>query len=634
MALPNAPVTQLSTAALMPTGDGRVGLLRAGTYGRGLWEIPLLTAASPAQPLILLSSTSLTFADQAMSTISAAQTITVTNTGSAALVVSRIVTTGDFKVMDTCAGTLIAVNASCSAAVQFLPSAQGIRNGLLTVYANVGGGQVAAKLSGRGTAPGDVVLTPLTLIFPTTTINSGSVGQSITISNVGGAAAALQVPSITGDFRIDANTCGPGLAPGTGCTVTVVFWPTAGGVRTGSFAIAGSSGTQTAFLTGTGSTPATDSLSPTSLSFGQQQLGTASLSQEVILTNAGDAPLSLISAKISLGDFVAVNGCGSSLNGHSSCAISVAHVPKSVGAGSGVLVVADQFRSQTIDLNGIGVAPPGVSLSPSGIMAFPATAAGMRSPAQSVTLTNNGGLPLTFQSMAISGDFVFASGGSCGTVLLPSAACVFQVAFAPSAGGTRSGALVITDNAPTSPHALSLTGPGIDFTLGADGSTSAAVASGKSVSYPLLLSSAAGMSGTAVFSCKGAPLNSTCVVSPVSVPLGSTTLVTVTVVLPTVARRGEIRDAKPGTISPFVLAGLLPLGVLVLRRRGFARFVGVLAVVCVVAGGGCGVGREIPAPGSSASGQITGTPAGNYMLTVAATSSGLTRTMGLSLTVQ
>ncbi len=41
-ALPNAPVTQL--AAVTGAAGGSTGLLRAGTYGRGIWQIPLVTA--------------------------------------------------------------------------------------------------------------------------------------------------------------------------------------------------------------------------------------------------------------------------------------------------------------------------------------------------------------------------------------------------------------------------------------------------------------------------------------------------------------------------------------------------------------------------------------------------------------
>ncbi len=635
--LPNAPVTQLAAASGMPTRDGRLGVLRAGTYGRGIWEIPLLTAALPAQPAMALSPTSLAFDDQAVGTLSAGQTVTVTNTGNAPLIVNHTAATGDFRVSDGCVGSPVAANASCSIRVQFVPSTQGVRTGLLTVYANVSGGQATGGLSGRGTAPGSIVLTPMTLSFPDTTINATTAGQDIVISNVGGSTATLQPPAITGDFRVTATTCGPALAQGTACTVSVAFSPSASGIRTGFFTIDGGSGTQAASLSGRGSTPATDSISTMSVVFGAQPFGTSSSAQQVVLTNAGDVPLTLISAKISSGDFQAVNGCGSSLNAHSSCTIQVTYVPRSVGAGTGVLVVSDQFRSQAVSLNGMGVAPPGVSLSPTGAMVFPATVVGTRSSAQTVTLTNNGGVPLNFQSITLSGDFAFASGGTCGTALAPSASCTFQVLFAPSAGGSRAGSLTLTDNALTSTQTLGLTGAGIDFTLAADGGTSATIASGKTAVYPLLLSSAGGMSGSVALSCTGAPLNSTCVISPANVALGSTTLVKVTVttgVMLSASTGGSKRPGR-GTGSSVLLAGALPLGMgLLLRRRRTLGVTALLALVCVLAGGGCGAAREIPAPGSSAPGQVALTPTGDYTLTVAATSSGLTRTIGLNLTVQ
>ena len=55
--LPNAPVVELAAAPAMPTGDGRMGELRAATYGRGLWQIPLLTASTATQPSISLNPT-------------------------------------------------------------------------------------------------------------------------------------------------------------------------------------------------------------------------------------------------------------------------------------------------------------------------------------------------------------------------------------------------------------------------------------------------------------------------------------------------------------------------------------------------------------------------------------------------
>ena len=414
--------------------------------------------------------------------------------------------------------------------VEFLPTATGSRGGVLTVYGNVAGGQATATLSGIGTAAGAVVLNPILSSFPATVVGATSAAQNITISNTGGVAVTLQAPVVTGDFKLAANTCGATLAAGVGCTVSVVFAPSAAGSRSGSLSITDDAGTQTASLSGTGTSPATDGLSPLSLSFAAQQLSTSSAVQQVMLTNNGDVALTLIAAQITAGDFSAVNSCGNSLNAHSSCSIGVAYQPRSVGPGAGVLAVSDQFRTQTVTLNGIGVAPPGVSLSPVGPVVFGATPVGVGSAAQTVTLTNNGGLPLVMQSVAVTGDFAIVAGGNnCGTTVAVSTACTMQVVFTPSVSGPRTGALTVTDNATNSPQVLQLSGTGVDFSLTANGSTTVTIASGGNAVYPLLLSSAANVPGTVTFTCSGAPANSTCVVTPGTAALGATTTISVTV---------------------------------------------------------------------------------------------------------
>jgi hypothetical protein len=105
--LPNAPVVELAAASAMPTGDGRTGELRAATYGRGIWQIPLLTASTAVQPAITMSPAAVTFGTQPVATASAAQTITVTNSGNAPLILTKVATTGDFNETDNCAGTTL-----------------------------------------------------------------------------------------------------------------------------------------------------------------------------------------------------------------------------------------------------------------------------------------------------------------------------------------------------------------------------------------------------------------------------------------------------------------------------------------------------------------------------------------------
>jgi hypothetical protein len=626
--LPNAPVTGLVAATGIATGDGRQGELRAATYGRGVWGIPLLTATTAAVPAMTLSVPGLTFAAQAVGTESAAQTISVTNSGNAALTVSQIVNSGDFTETDNCVG-MVAVGASCAVQVEFLPSATGARTGLVTIYGNVAGGQDTAALSGTGTAAAAIVLNPVSVTYSGTNVGASSGPRDITISNTGGAVVTLGTVAVIGDFTLSANTCGPSLSPGVGCTVAVEFVPTASGARTGTLTVTDSVGTQTASLSGTGVLPATDSLAPLSLSFAAQVLQTASGTQQVTLTNAGDAALVGIAGQITSGDFTVVNGCGNSLNGHSSCEMSVSFVPTGVGARTGVLTVTDTYRAQTVALNGVGIAPAGVSLSPVSTVAFGATGVGL-SAVQTATLTNNGGVVLAIQSIGATGDFA-VSANTCGTTLAPGAACSMQVVFSPTAAGARAGSFAVIDSAGSSPQTLQLTGTGVDFSLAANGSTAVTIAAGGQAVYPLLLRSAAGVPGTVAFACTGAPANSTCVVTPSTAGLGGTTTTVSVTVLTDVAwmQRPEIGPGRPMVWMVF----MLPLGLVRLARKHVRV---IAAMLCLIAVVGCGAPREIPATsvdlGGGGSGVVT--PSGTYNLTVSGTSAGLTRSVGLVLVVQ
>jgi len=634
--LPNAPVIELAVAAAMPTGNGLAGELRAATYGRGIWQIPLLTASTLTQPVISLSPAALTFGTQAVATASAAQTITVTNIGSVPLSVSQVATTGDFSETDTCTTGPIAPNSTCTIQVSFLPTATGSRGGVLTVYGNVSGGQATAVLSGNASAAAAIVLTPVLLTFPSTAINATSPLQNITISNTSGSAIALQVSSITGDFKLVANTCGSSLGPSVGCTVSIAFVPTVSGTRNGTFTIRDGAGTQTASLTGIGTSPATDALSPLTLAFAAQQITTSSAAQQITLTNSGDLPLTLIAAQITSGDFTAVNSCGNSLNPHSSCSIGVAFQPKNIGPLTGLLSVSDQYRTQTVMLNGIGIAPPGVSLAPFSTITFPNTGVGVTSAPQTVTLTNNNSTQLLVQNISLTGDFsIVPSSNKCGSSLAANTACTMQVVFTPSVGGPRSGVLTVIDNAQNSPQTLQLTGNGVDFTLGPDGSTTVTIANGQNAVFPLLLTSAANIPGTVVFTCGGIPANATCNITPASVALGNTTTISVTV-LTGVTSTSSLALHPLRRNRTLWLAALLPLSLMALRRHRLPRAVTAVLLCVLIAASGCGVGREIPLASNPGSGSPTGpaTPPGTYTVVTSAESAGLTRSVNLTLIVQ
>ncbi len=147
--LPDAPVVQLSASP----STASPSVLVAGTYGRGIWQIPLLTAGvqlTTAAP----QPNSLSFAPQPVGTASSAQAITLTNTGGIALVVASVSVDSNFAETDNCVNIAMNTGASCSVKVTFAPGQTGAIAGQIVIDANVADGQIVVPLSGIGSAAG------------------------------------------------------------------------------------------------------------------------------------------------------------------------------------------------------------------------------------------------------------------------------------------------------------------------------------------------------------------------------------------------------------------------------------------------------------------------------------------------
>ena len=82
---------------------------------------------------------------------------------------------------------------------------------------------------------------------------------------------------------------------------------------------------------------------------------------------------------------------------------------------------------------------------------------------KTVTLTNSGSATLNISGITTSGDFsLMTVAKSCSTTkpVAAGGSCVLKVTFKPTQVGLRTGDLVITDNAPTSPQDVPLSGTG------------------------------------------------------------------------------------------------------------------------------------------------------------------------------
>jgi hypothetical protein len=264
-----------------------------------------------------------------------------------------------------------------------------------------------------------------------------------------------------------------------------------------------------------------------------------------------------------------------------------------------------------------------VSLSPASV-SFGEVGVGLVSNAQTVTLTNNGGVTLAISSAGATGDFSLMTGGNtCGSSLAPSGVCTVQVLFVPSVAGPRTGTVTFTDNALSSQQTVQLTGTGVDFSLTANGPTSATISSGSTATYSLLLSSASGLNGAVTLTCSGVPAHSICTVNPSAGSLGGTSTVTVTIA----TGQSSVRLDAPRMPwdRTMVWACLLPV-LLVRRRRVWP------AALLLVALAGCATGRTVPPGGTTTTPVVT--PDGTSSIVVAGSSTGLVRSVGLTLVVQ
>ena len=408
-----------------------------------------------AAPLVGLLPPTLTFAPRPVGTTSAPQAVTLVNPGQAALTISGIVASGDFAQTSNCGGS-VAAGASCVLSVIFAPTAAGTRTGTVAITDNAAGSPHVVSLQGQGTAP-TAVLSPTSAVFGSQRVGTTSPPQTVTLSNTGSAPLTVASIVASGDFA-QTNTCGGSVGAGATCTLSITFTPAATGTRTGGVTITDDApgSPHVASLSGTGTEPSV-ALQPGSLSFAGQRVGTTSAPQTVTLTNTGGASLTVASI-VASGNFAQTNTCGGNVGAGATCTLSITFAPTATGTRTGAVTTTDDAPGSphVVSLSGTGTAPV-VVLSPS-TLTFEKRRIGTTSVAQTVTLSNTGSAPLAISSIVASGDFIQTS--NCGSGVAAGAACSISVRFRPTATGTRTGAVTITDDASGSPHKVTLYGTG------------------------------------------------------------------------------------------------------------------------------------------------------------------------------
>jgi hypothetical protein len=357
-------------------------------------------SASAIQPVVL-SPTGLSFPVTFLGSTSAAKTVTLTNEQAVALNISGVTITGanpnDFGVTSSCptAPTALPASSNCPLSVTFTPSGSGTRTAVLNVADDAIGSPQTVTLTGSANAP--VVITQ----DPPFTANVGSTSayQTFTITNEQlNTALIFSNIKLIGPYIQTATTCpigGAGIG-GAGttasCAVTVEFDPTVGGAGNGQFQAYDSAVTspQVVNLTGTATNPLT--ISPGSLSFSAQTVGTVSAAKIITLTNHESQPETFSLAAVgslAAGDYQANSNCPTGIiAANSSCLIYVSFSPTSVTPSTvrgGTLTIANSATNGTA---APGTSPVVASLTGSATATSPPAAVSVVAPGAGAAGTN------------------------------------------------------------------------------------------------------------------------------------------------------------------------------------------------------------------------------------------------------
>jgi hypothetical protein len=385
------------------------------------------------------------------------------------------------------------------------------------------------------------------------------------------------------------------------------------------------------FKIGSNSAPAT-ALSPSLLQYALQAVGSTSAAQTVLLRNMGNSPL-LISSITTSVNFAEGDDCGSSVPAAGNCAFSVTFIPTAAGSLSGSIVIQDDSAGSPhlIDLSGDSFGPV-VSLAPSSLT-FSGQQVGTTGAEQMVTLTNTGNTVLSVSGAQVTGDF--AQTNNCSAPLEAGSSCAIHITFTPTASGTRSGTLTVSDSAANSPQTDNLTGNGSDFIL-ASSSGSDTIKAGSAASYDLTVSPVGGSFANAVeLSCSGLPAQTSCSLSPNAVTPGGSTATSMLSITTTasVAEAPPIRQSRSAPLYAVwvQLQSIGLLGIMFAMPKRLSKKARALVLLSLVSGAlvfmiGCGGTGIVPTPHA-------GTTPGTYTITVTGTSGHMQHSLPLTLVV-
>ena len=318
------------------------------------------------------------FGDQDLGERSPVVSVTVDNESSQELQISSIAIEGqdaqDFQLADatTCSSERqLDEGASCTIGVRFQPRAREEREAAVVIRVAGRESPLRVDLHGTGVGAATVVLDTQRLDLGTVLIGKSRT-RTVTMTNAGNAPLAIEDILIDGADagvfsigRATDCTTEAGLPAGASCEIAVTFRPSEGGGRTAELVIVhDAEGSPTGVeLRGEGRGQAQLALDPSTIDFGEADVGSTSDVETVTITNGGTAVLVLSLLELAgpaLGDYAIADSstCAEEveLEPGETCAVDLSFVPAEEGERSAALEVETRGGlAGRVDLSGTGL---------------------------------------------------------------------------------------------------------------------------------------------------------------------------------------------------------------------------------------------------------------------------------------
>jgi hypothetical protein len=306
---------------------------------------------------------------QSVGTSSSAQPVTVTNTSAADRKINNVTLAGtdavDFvRFGSGCIGKTLAPSATCQVSVAFRPASGGDKAAQLQV---ISGGQTASvDLSATGLAGPTLSVDPTFEDFGSLIVGTVSATRLFTVTNTSPGEVTIDHADLIGgntaDFvRYAGNCLSTTLAAGATCQISALFRPQSAGAKTAQIRLSTTASPPvTTDLTGVGLSATVLVFDPTAWDFGNQAVGKASATKNILVTNGSSGLLTVAHADLTGADASSfVRYAGGCLNvaliPGQSCTISALFRPVSEGAKVAQLKLTIPGKApQYVDLSGTG----------------------------------------------------------------------------------------------------------------------------------------------------------------------------------------------------------------------------------------------------------------------------------------